>query len=113
MFNLIMRRFDWWRFEPHPEWIDPVQNAQGLLVAAAAGIPGQVRVYYLTEIRKHTLKGLEPGRAYQATLVDPIRGDEYPASAPVTADSEGRATAPQGQVSQDWVLILRPAGPTG
>jgi len=39
----LLERFEWWRFEPHPEWIEPHWNKENYFQPYAAGIPGEVR----------------------------------------------------------------------
>ncbi len=119
----ILEKLPWWRFEPHPEWLSRAEeNDQRALVAAVAGIPGEVRVVYLARKVKQKLLELEPGQPYVATLVSPIDGREYPLEQPLVADAQGACEIPRGPINQDWVLIVRPhpqgrpdpeAGPAG
>jgi len=64
----FLERYEWWRFEPHPEWV-PAATADEHNAAFAAGIPGQVRVLFLPSgVWGITVKGIEPGAAYRASL---------------------------------------------
>jgi hypothetical protein len=105
----ILEQFEWWRFEPHPEWLLATEEKDGRgLIAAAAGIPGEVRVFYFAKKTKQKLLQLESGRQYHGTFISPLDGREYPAGPPLEADAEGSCAVPRGPINQDWVLVLRP-----
>ena len=107
----ILEKFEWWRFEPHPEWISAAEEKDGRgLIAAAAGIPGEVRVFYFAKgfWSKHKLLKLEPGVKYRATFISPLDGKEYPVGIPLEADAAGSCAVPRGPINQDWVLVLKP-----
>jgi hypothetical protein len=36
----LLRKYEWWRFEPHPEWVEPRWTAENYEGPYAAGIPG-------------------------------------------------------------------------
>ncbi len=38
----LLERYEWWRFEPHPEWVDPHVGEKNWQAPSAAGIPGKV-----------------------------------------------------------------------
>jgi hypothetical protein len=111
----LLERYPWWKFEPHPEWIEPGWSEEDFFAGYAAGIPGQVRVIFLPFGRWGKLvKGLEPGVSYRAFLWNPADGAETPLG-PVVANAEGdyelfvyadgsRHTMPP--IFQDWVLVL-------
>jgi hypothetical protein len=104
----ILRRFPWWRMEPHPEWIEPATVQEDkLLYAAAAGLPHGIRIHYMAQQRA-TLRELEPGKAYRATYYDPLNGQEHKLGEPLRGDQEGKARIPRCPHSQDWVLVLDP-----
>jgi hypothetical protein len=104
----ILERFPWWQFEPHQEWVAPTEDEKvaGLL-AAAAGIPGKLRVSYLAAGRGRKLLALESGSSYKATYVSPIDGKQYPADEPVIPDADGSCDLPKPPIRQDWVLVLK------
>lgn len=65
----FLEKYDWQRFEPHPEWTR--------LEAYAAGIPGEIRFIY-TPVAPYNwagplVKGLEPNIPYRAYYYDPVR----------------------------------------
>ncbi|OGV70433.1 MAG: hypothetical protein A3K19_12705 [Lentisphaerae bacterium RIFOXYB12_FULL_65_16] len=104
----LLARFEWWRMEPHPEWIEPHWTPQNPLQPFAAGIPGELRIAYLPLMwNLPTVKALEPGIAYRAFLWNPVNGDEYPAGE-CRADANGdwRPALPRFPIYQDWVLVL-------
>jgi hypothetical protein len=105
----IMERFEWWRLEPHPEWIEPIAGKDDtILYAAAAGIPDGPRLYYLVFKQKpYKTSGLVPGSVHEAVFVSSLDGKEWPAGR-IKADKEGCATLPPGPIRQDWALFLHP-----
>ncbi|MCC6353338.1 MAG: DUF4038 domain-containing protein [Verrucomicrobiae bacterium] len=107
----ILEKFPWWRFEPHPEWLSQTEEKDGrALVAAAAGIPGELRLIYLARKTKQKLLGLGPDTSYAAAFVSPIDGREYPLEEPLLSGPEGTCAIPRSPINQDWVLVVRPRG---
>ena len=111
----LLERYEWWRFEVHPEWIDPHQTAEDRLSSYAAGIPGQVRLVYLpvAAIRfvradQPFLKALEHDVNYDASWFDPKTGDKYPIGS-ISGAANGEFQLPKPPILQDWVLILEVA----
>jgi hypothetical protein len=110
----LLCRYQWWRFEPHPEWAEisadvPRDWYRPEVRAYAAGIPGEIRIIY-TPTRLYcwegpAVKGLELGVKYRAFYFDPIQGKEYPI-AEVQPDDGGNWQAPMQPYCQDWVLVL-------
>ena len=108
----LLEQFEWWRFEVHPEWIDPHQTAEDRLSSYAAGIPKQIRLIYLpvAAIRfvradQPILKALEQGVNYKAAWFDPKSGDRYSIGS-ISGDANGEFQLPKPPILQDWVLIL-------
>lgn len=104
-----LRTLPWEKFEPHPEWVDPHWTAENYEAPSAAGIPGRMRVVYLPAPAGYpvTLRGLEPGVAYRAKLVNPVNGDQL-GWMPVEA-REGSWRHPQIALMQDWLLYIERA----
>ncbi|MCE9547742.1 MAG: DUF4038 domain-containing protein [Planctomycetia bacterium] len=97
----ILQEYPWWRFEPHPEWVDP--HGTTLLephdkwydeqkewktrggrfdLPFAAGIPGEVRIVYIPgnhfyNWKPPAVKGLEPDASYHAFYLDPVSGKRF------------------------------------
>ena len=108
----LLERYPWWRFEPHPEWVEPHQTKENRLSAYAAGIPGQVRIVYIpAEIigtawaGKMTIQALEPGLTYRAFYFNPKTGKEHDLGQ-VTVNPQGFYTVPKPPIFQDWVIVL-------
>jgi hypothetical protein len=102
----LLMRYEWWKFEPHPEWVEPHWSKQEYARPYAAGIPGKVRVIFVPNIWD-TLKvvGLESGVKYQAFFFHPPTGKEYPLGW-ITPGSSGSWEAPFTPTVGDWVLVL-------
>jgi len=101
----VLGRYEWWRFESHPEWVEPHWTAENYFLPYAAGIPGKVRVIFLPSSRSVVVKKMEAGSPYRARFIDPKDGHEYPAVKAVpSADGDWQAPAPP--IFQDWVLVL-------
>lgn len=81
-------KYDWRRFEPHPEWIQPQWTTDDYIQAYAAGIPGSVRVAFFPVWNNPKVTGLEAGVSYRAAFFNPVNGREYPIG-PVSADAAG------------------------
>ena len=111
----ILERYEWWRFESHPEWVEPHHDRENQLAPYAAGIPGEVRVLFMPiealrmkPSEQPIVQGLEPGVKYRAFHIDPSTGDEYPAGL-ITGDAEGKYQLPQAVIFRDWVFVLEKA----
>ena len=109
----ILQCFEWWRFEPHSDWIEPsADDNAGWRQPYAAGIPGRVRVFYLPKAYPgYNKKGrprvqvLEDGYVYKASYVDPKDAEEYPIGQ-ITGDAQGNWEIPPTPICQDWLLVL-------
>jgi len=106
----LLERYAWWHFESHPEWIEPRADTKDYLGPYAAGIPGQVRVFYFPRpigpwSGPVSVKGLEAGKPYRAFFFDPKNGKEYPLGQ-VQAEG-GSWLVPMPVLIQDWVLVLQ------
>jgi hypothetical protein len=109
----LLERYEWWRFEPHPEWVDPHWDEDNYFHAYAAGIPGQLRViFWPSTFRSGRIKHIEPDVSYRAFLFNPVDGSERDLGA-VTPDEHGDWVLPVGNgdwrvmpIYQDWVLVM-------
>jgi len=108
MAKKLLERFEWWNFEPHPEWIDPHHSEENYFLPYAAGIPGKVRVFYLPlRWAASTIKGIEPDVTYHAFLFNPATGEEHDRGV-VKADQNGEWLLEWPlPIYQDWVLYLK------
>ena len=110
----FLARLPWWRFEPHPEWVEPHQGPDDRMGVYAAGIEGQLAVLFvpmhaLWKLANGvaTLGCLHPGEPYEVTYFDPISGAERLVAEPLVAGAGGRATLPAPAEVRDWVLLVR------
>jgi hypothetical protein len=103
-----LTRLEWWRFESHPEWVEPHASKENYMLPHAAGIPGEIRVFYLPSMLCWpVLKGLEAGASYQACLWNPTNGVEVEVGT-IIPDEQGDWRSPRTRlpIFQDWVLVL-------
>lgn len=104
----LLERFAWWRFEPHPEWVEPHWSDEDYLKPYAAGIPGKVRViFWPSSGALPCVKGVESDVAYRAFLWNPTNGSERDLGT-VQAEASGDWRIPLSAppIFQDWVLVL-------
>jgi Protein of unknown function (DUF4038)/Domain of unknown function (DUF5060) len=102
-----LMKFDWKRFQPHPEWVEPCWTKQNYIQSYAAGIPGEVRMIFTPPSwNPPKMKQLERGVNYTASFFDPANGVEHPIGR-VTPDDSGDWVSPIQPTFADWVLVLR------
>ena len=107
----LLERYEWWKFEQHPEWVEhPARKDNGYLGAFAAGIPGSVRVIFLPNLansswRETRVRHIEPGVRYRAYFYDPVTGKETD-QGPAEADGRGGWTSGKMPFYRDFVLVL-------
>lgn len=103
----LLQRYEWWRFEPHPEWVEPHASKEDYYAPYAAGIPKEVRIVYIsppgTGLRK--VKMIEPEISYHAFYFDPTNGDEYDIGTVVT-DEKDEWQPPNPSIALDWILVM-------
>ncbi len=110
----ILERYPWWRFTPHPEWVEPHWSEQNFFGGYAAGIPGEVRVIYFpgSWFTIGKVAGVEPDRDYHATLINPVNGDELdlglakPNADGIYEPPLNKGMGTMAPIFQDWVLVL-------
>ena len=111
----LLEQYEWWKFEPHQEWIEsapgnpaiPADHAEAMR-PYAAGIPGKVRFIYTVLSDGYSpliaVRGLEPGVEYKAYYFDPSSGTAARHRA-VSGDAEGRWRVPMPPSNRDWVIV--------
>jgi Protein of unknown function (DUF4038) len=101
----LLLRYPWWKFEPHPEWVEPRWNQNDYILPYAAGIPGTVRIIY-TPARWDLpqVVGIEH-RKYSAFLFNPVTGKQHDLGR-VSSDQNGAWRPPVPPIVQDWVMVL-------
>jgi hypothetical protein len=109
----LLERYEWWRFEPHPEWVENPATVDNPQRPFAAGIPGEVRFFFLPNMcawAPITVQGIEADVPYRAFLFDPKNGQEREL-AQVEPDASGNWQSPLAHlpIFQDWVLVLERA----
>ena len=104
----LLTRYEWWRFEPHPEWatwdgtaLKPAVNP------AVLGTSDGFRLIYRLDPLPILLHGLQPGRGYRLRHFDPVEAHEGMASTG-TADAKGEMRIPPPEYSHDDTILLAP-----
>jgi hypothetical protein len=105
-----LTRFDWWRFEQHPEWVENPCSGNALDGHFAVGIPGEVRLIFKPNFGGDfwgaiEIRGIEPGSCYRAERMNPITGVVTDLG-PVTQDEAGTWRTPRIDAFQDWIFAL-------
>lgn len=99
----FLARFEWWRLEPHPEWVDPHWSKQDYQLPYAAGIPGTLRIVFIPPTwEPPTIKSLEAGVSYRATFFDPRNGKDV-AIGDVSPETWKVPITP---TFEQWILVL-------
>lgn len=106
----LLDRYEWWRFEPHQDWITPASTGEQYLAPYCAGIPSGARVIYAPRpiavwSPPHLVTGLEPNRIYTAFLFNPKTGAETHLDS-VRADAQGQWRIPILPLIQDWIIVI-------
>ena len=102
-----LAKFEWHRFEPHPEWVEPHWTRESYILSYAAGIPGEVRIIFTPPSwNPPKVKNLERGVTYEARFFDPAAGDEHPIGR-VAPDTAGDWPTPIQPTFADWVLTIQ------
>ena len=102
----LLAHYAWWRFEPHPEWVDPHWGKENYELPYAAGIPGEVRVIFIPVLFDPVkVKSLESDVAYHAFYFDPTTGKQHDLGK-VEPDASGTWQATLTPTFADWVLVL-------
>ncbi len=104
----LLEKFDWWKFEPHPEWAtwQRKDSKHGEFeVPYAAGIPNKVRVIYVPFAEPVTLHGLGAGVSYSIRQYNPRTGD-LKAPRPAKPDARGDFVCTPESTGGDWVALV-------
>jgi len=110
----LLEQYPWWRFEPHPEWVETG--------SFAAGIPGEVRLIYQPKRNIYnwsgpTVKNLEPDVDWHVYYFDPATGRKFDRGTIKARVKAGDKTAKPVDFKkdvpspQDWVLIFERVKP--
>jgi len=103
----LLERYQWWKFEPYPEWVEPRWSKEDYYKPYAAGIPEEVRIVYLPQSWSslQKVKGIEGGVTYHAFYYDPRNGREYDVGT-VVPDEKGEWQPPVPPIFQDFILVM-------
>jgi len=113
----LLERYEWWKFEPHPEWIEvkvSEEDRKNYYYPYSAGIQKVVRIIYLPLFYSNfRVKELEEGVSYEAFLFNPVDGSKLNIGL-VVPDENGEWQLPElveGSgirlpIYQDWILVL-------
>jgi len=104
----FMCKFDWWRFEPHPEWIEFPNDGKTLDGSFCVGIPGEVRFIFFPMFGKaahDNNKIFKLDGSYHAYFYDMIQ-DQIHDLGMATPDADGTWKTPRVPLFQDWVVVL-------
>jgi hypothetical protein len=115
----LFERFEWWRLEPHPEWVDPHWSPDRYRLPFAAYIPGELAMMYLpTLIRDRRdsvhqwisprVSHLDPSARWTAFWFCPSTGHEEPIPV-VEVEPDGTWVPPVPNEMVDWVLVVHRA----
>lgn len=116
----LLTRFEWWRLEPHPEWVEPHWSPDAIRLPYAAFIPGELAIVYLPALIRDkpgslhqwvspTVSHLDPDAAYEAFWFCPSTAHEEPI-AKVAVAADGTWVAPVPNEMVDWVLVIARSG---
>jgi len=106
----LLERYEWWRFESHPEWMELNDGKpDDCFGPHMAGIPEKVRIVYIPPPSYATcgpvaVIKIEPRVAYRAYFYDPRSGKEHDLG--VVSSPGGRWLLPGLPNMQDWVIVL-------
>jgi hypothetical protein len=107
----LLEKFDWWKFEPHPEWAtwQRKDSKHGEFeVPYAAGIPDKVRVIYVPFAEPAALHKLGAKAACSIRQFDPRTG-EMKSAKTATADAGGELVCAPESPKGDWVAVVEPS----
>lgn len=102
----LLERYQWWRLEPHPEWLAEHAGEANYELPYCAGIPGELRIIFTPRPRQRpVVQGLEPDVRYRAFYWNPSTAAEIEAGE-VQGGEDGAWQAPKVALMRDWVLVL-------
>jgi hypothetical protein len=116
----LLMQFEWWRLEPHAEWVEPHWTLEKYRLPYAAFIPGELAIVYLPTLVRDkpdslhqwispTVSHLDPKLEYEAFWFCASTGKEE-AIPGVRVETDGTWIAPVPNEMVDWVLVIAKAG---
>ncbi|MCC7145033.1 MAG: DUF4038 domain-containing protein [Phycisphaeraceae bacterium] len=108
----LLGRYPWQKFSPRTDWFSPVYTPTEPYLAFAAGVPGEVRMLYMSGTgfwrQPWLAKHLELDVKYRAFFFDPCTGEEIAIGLVETASDQWAVPAKPPRI-HDWVLVLEKA----
>ena len=99
-------KFDWWKFEPHPEWVERSCSSENIDGHFAAGIPGELVLIFKPnfggDFWGEVNVSLEPCSDYKFERFNAVTG-EITDCVIITADPEGKYKTPRVNFFGDWI----------
>jgi Protein of unknown function (DUF4038)/Domain of unknown function (DUF5060) len=116
----LLSQFEWWRLEPHPDWVEPHASSESFRSPYAAAIPGELYIVYLPGLlrdkegalhqwKSPTLSNLDPRVAYEAFWFVPSTAKEEPISE-VQVGADGTWVPPVPEEMVEWILVVAKRG---
>jgi hypothetical protein len=116
----LLSQFEWWRLEPHSDWVEPHASKERFRLPYAAAIPGQLYIVYCPELLhgeegalhqfiSPTLTHLDPKETYEAFWFAPSTAKEEPISK-VQVEMGGTWVPPVPEEMVEWVLVVAKQG---
>lgn len=103
----FIRRYRWWEWESHPEWVGAERGETEPYALRAVGIPGKLRVIYIPQCWDPPIvRAFEPDKRYTACYFDPCTGDTTTIG-DVTPKPDGSWTPPFPPEAHDWLLVIK------
>jgi hypothetical protein len=102
----LLTRFEWQKFQPHPNWAVFTNSTDQTFGPQSTGIPDEVRILYVPEPRIVLARELGNDRRWSASYFDPVTGETSKIET-ITANKEGSwICSPPTGCKHDWVLVL-------
>lgn len=104
----FIQRFEWWKLERHPEWVEPAAKPEeDPYSPSVCGIPGKLRIVYAPMLwNAPKIVGIEKGVEYKAYYFDPIKGEDIDLGK-VKANENGEWTPEQLPPEvHDWLIVM-------
>jgi hypothetical protein len=116
----LLLQFEWWRLEPHPEWVEPHWTEEKYRLPYGASIPGELFIVYLPTLLRDkpdalhqwvspTISHLDPKETYEAFWFCPSTAKEERINE-VKIERDGTWVAPVPNEMVDWVLVVAKKG---
>jgi len=112
MLKKYISGFDWWRFEPHPEWVEDGNKGETVKGHFAVGYDDELVMVYKPNFGGNfwgdvTVSGLKPGKKYRYERFDPVSGKLFDATE-ITPDENGKFKCPRPPIFGDWLFAFVP-----